>query len=198
MYNPTPQHDTPAAAVPAIQAPESYALKNTREVRQDGRLLRLIRYEKSDGSNAGLGGEHFSYVVDAATDRLMGSTYLDARLSEQPLPDKETARAVAMAFVARVAPDLSGALSVLWIEPHSETITVAGPQGPRSLQIIGQKVKCHHKPSSTYTWVIVGANAQIITFERDIIWSTARAQRVTEKWLHDTWLKAHEKVSESR
>lgn len=56
----------------------------------------------------------------------------------------------------------------------------------KNIIISGMKYKCYVESEDNYLWIIFDKNGEIITFERDIIWKNGR---VTEKWLHDTWLK---------
>jgi len=180
---PTDETDALEAATDLVTVPSAYTLVDARRVTRDERPVWVFRHERADGRSTGLGGEHVSVVVDAETARLLGVTRMEARFAEGALPDQATAQAVAEAFLAEAAPDLHGTLDVLWIEPHDETITADGDEAV----VTGMKVKCRD-PSGTYAWVIVGPEAEIITFERDVVWNSDMSRRETEQWLHDDWL----------
>lgn len=179
-----PSYDTDAleVATTLVSVPTGYSLVDASRVTQDERPVEIFRHERADGRNAGLGGEHVSFVVDVETSRLLGVTRMEARFADDDLPDKGTARNIADEFIAEAAPDLHGTLDVLWIESHDETITADGHE----VVISGMKVKCRD-PSGTYAWVIVGPENEVITFERDIIWNDDMSRRQTEQWLHDDW-----------
>ena len=180
-----PSYDTDAldTATTHVSLPGDYVLVEARQITRDERTVWWFRHEPTDGSTADLGGEHISFVVDARAARLLGMTRMEARLAVGGLPDRETARTVAEEFLADAAPDLHGAVEVLWIEPHDETIAVDG----RDVVVSGMKVKCRDQ-SGTYAWVIVGPRSEVVTFERDVIWNDDMSRRETEQWLHDDWL----------
>ena len=168
-----------------VDVPTAYRLVTTDLAPQNERDVWRLRYERQDGKNVGLGGEHVTLVVDAITGALLGVTKMDGDLAEGDLPTRDAAQQVAMRFVAEVAPDLEGKLEVLWVEPHSETFQVER----QSATLTGMKVKTR-QPDGRYAWVIVGAQDTVITFERDIVWNFNMSERTTEKWLHDGWVSA--------
>lgn len=180
-----PSYDTDAldTATALVSVPTEYTLVDAHRATRDERPVWRFRHERKDGSNAGLGGEHISFVVDAQMTRLLGVTRMESRLAEGDLPDRETARTVAETFLADAASDLHDAVDVLWIEPHDETITADG----RDVVVTGMKVKCRDQ-SGTYAWVIVGPETEVVTFERNVIWNDDMSRRETEQWLHDDWL----------
>lgn len=171
-------------ALPAGFAPVAAA-----EVALDGQPARLLRYERADGRNAGLGGEHVSLVL-GAEGRLLGYTRMDATLAARPLPDEAAAEATAVAFLERAAPELVPVRRLSWVKPHAETVQAGG----RALEVTGMKVKMRNTADDTWFWVIVGPDEQIVTFERDIVWLSFPGRRQTEKWLHDAWLAEREGV----
>jgi|GEM_PF-250619 len=168
--------------------PATHQLTARRRVVVDGESAELTRYERQDGRNAGLDGEHFSTVV-AADGRLKGFVHLSLDLLDQPLPSRERADLIARAFLQTHAPDLLADLQLHWIEPHDETIRVR--QGGRShtVTLTGMKVKMRNRADGRWFWVIVGADERPMVFERDIVWISFPGHRKTEKWLHDAWLK---------
>lgn len=170
-----------SAALPSI--PSGFALASRSEGTMDSVPVVVLRHERSDGANTGLGGEHVTVVHDAA-GRLKGWTRMVAPSGSGALPSEGEARAVADAFFARHAPDIAGRLQTQWIKPHGERIRVGGGQ----VEVTGMKVKRFDPVTRTYAWAIVGPNREVITFERDIVWSNQMSMRETEKWLHDGWL----------
>jgi hypothetical protein len=123
-----------------------------------------------------LGAAHHSMLL-APNGSLVGYTDLTRPCA---LPTENEARRRAYELFAAVAPDL--ALTELWVAPHEERILLA--ESPKA--IIGQKVKCR-QADGRYAWAIVGDD--VITFERDVVWNDAMSERVTQKWLHDDWLR---------
>ncbi|QMV41260.1 hypothetical protein [Cohnella cholangitidis] len=75
-------------ALRLIEVPSGYSLTNVRSAYQNDDEAWIYRYEKSSGENGGLGGEHYSFVIRKSDDKLLGSTWLDSRLSVPPLPNK--------------------------------------------------------------------------------------------------------------
>lgn len=155
------------------------------EVAHNGSPARLVRFTRSNGENAHLGGEHISLSFDAATGLLLGLTRMERRffdtMREGSLLDRPASQRAADAFLACHAEDLVGRVRVLWIEPHEEIVNAEGRE-----VITGMKVKMRQN-DGRYAWVIIGAGEEVITFERDIVWNTSRSERSTEKWLHDEW-----------
>jgi hypothetical protein len=43
-------------------------------------------------------------------------------------------------------------------------------------------------------WLIVGADREVMVFERDIVWANLEGRRQSEKWLHDSWLAEQRKT----
>ncbi|WP_051775418.1 hypothetical protein [Paenibacillus tyrfis] len=170
-----------------LQIPEGYVLRSKHNQKQNHRDVQVFRYEKAFGENNGLGGEHYSYVVDNSDDKLIGFTWMDQSLCTGVLPSKEETASAAKAFLDKVEPGLFETLQNLWIDKHDEMIAVKDDTGrSRTITVSGMKYKCYLKEQDDYAWVIVGPGGKIITFEQGILWNNGR---VTEKWLHDSWLK---------
>lgn len=103
--------------------------------------------------------------------RLVAFTHQLARFdARDAMPTREAAHAAALATLQRVAPDLLDGLELQWIEPHDEGA------------IRGMKVKTR-QADGRYAWVVVGANAEAITFERDVVWSEGMSRRLTQQLL---------------
>lgn len=176
----TPLH--PQGLVPA-----GHVERLQRQVLVDGEPALLTRYERADGRNPGLGGEHFSTVVDRQ-GRLKGFAHLTLDLQGRPLPSRARAEEVARAFLRTAAPDLLRSMQVSWIEPHDESVQVHADGRSATHTVTGMKVKCRNMADGRWFWVIVGADEKPLVFERDIVWITFPGHRQTEKWLHDAWL----------
>jgi hypothetical protein len=174
-------------ALKQLQVPEGYALKKVQSQKQNNDDVWIFRYEKESGENNGLGGEHFSFVVNKKNDKILGFTWMDQSLSTGGLPSKEETEAVAKAFLDTVEPGLFERLKNLWIDKHDETFSVADIKNQNhNITVSGMKYKCYLKEQDNYAWVIVAPGGKIITFEQEIIWNNGR---VTEKWLHDSRIK---------
>lgn len=177
----------PAAAIIDSYLPAGYREAARRAVTVDGEAAELVRYQRADGRNAALGGEHFSTVI-AANGRLKGFARIDLDLVGGALPSRDQAQAIAMEFLAQAAPDLLRSLKISWIEPHDEPLRVTRDGRSEELTLTGMKVKMRNTADGRWMWVIVGADRKVMVFERDIVWITMPGKRGTEKWLHDSWL----------
>lgn len=169
--------------------PATHRQVNQRNVEVDGEAATLTRHERQDGRNAGLEGEHFSTVV-AADGTLKGFANMSLDLVGKPLPSRERSEQIARAFLQETAPDLLPRMKISWIDPHDESIRVQRNGQAETVTLTGMKVKARNLADSRWFWVIVGADEKPMVFERDIVWITFPGHRKTEKWLHDSWLKA--------
>lgn len=167
--------------------PAGYVSVNTRSINVDADRATLLRYERVDHRNGGLGGEHFSIVMDES-GRLKGFTHMDLALMGGTLPARERAREIALNFLREMAPDLLPRMEVAWIKPHDETIHTMRNGQREAVTLTGMKVKARNLADGRWFWVIVGPNDKVMVFERDIVWITFPGRRKTEKWLHDQWL----------
>lgn len=167
--------------------PEGYKQVSRRAVTVDKETAELVRYERTDKRNAALGGEHFSTVI-SADGRLKGFARMDLDLVGGALPSREETHAIAMNFLAEVAPDLLPVLKISWIEPHDEPLRVTRNGKAENLTLTGMKVKMRNTADGRWMWVIVGTDRKVMVFERDIVWISFPGHRGTEKWLHDSWL----------
>jgi len=183
---PAPSDDlaaVPVVALDAVAVPAGFALTSARQVPVGADTAWLLRLEREDGRNGGLGGEHVSWLVDG-NGGLRGLTRMIAQPDPDALPSGGEAREVATSFLQRHAPDLARALELRWVDRHDETVRADGADR----RVSGMKVKCRNRDDGRYFWVIVGPGGDVVTFERDIVWNTLARKRVTEKWLHDAWL----------
>lgn len=167
--------------------PAGYVNVSTRAVAVDGSRASLLRYEREDGRNHGLFGEHFSAVV-ADTGQLKGFTRMDIALAGGTLPSRERTREIALTFLRAAAPDLLPRMEVSWIEPHDESIQALRDGRFEKVTLTGMKLKARNLANGRWFWVIVSWNDKVMVFERDIVWITFPGHRKTEKWLHDQWL----------
>lgn len=177
----------PVAATAGAFMPTGYAEFARRRVAVDGEPAELVRYQRGDGRNATLGGEHFSMVI-AENGRLKGFARMDLDLVGGQLPSRQETQAIALDFLRTAAPELLPLLDISWIEPHDEPLRVVRNGKTENLMLTGMKVKMRNKADGRWMWVIVGADRKVMVFERDIVWVTFPGHRKTEKWLHDAWL----------
>lgn len=169
--------------------PGTHRQVSQRSIEVDGEAAILTRYERQDGRNAGLNGEHFSTVV--ATDGMLkGFTNISLDLAGKPLPSRERSEQIARAFLQETAPDLLPRMKISWIDAHDEPIRVQGDSQTEIFTLTGMKVKARNLADGRWFWVIVGADEKPLVFERDIVWITLPGHRKTEQWLHDSWLQA--------
>lgn len=185
-------------ASPSIDAfiPGTHAQVMSRQVSADGEAAVLTRYERKDGRNAGLEGEHFSSVI-APSGRLKGFANISLDLVGRPLPDSQRSEEIARAFLQQYAPDLLPRMEIHWIDKHDEPIRVERNGRMETVTLTGMKVKARNLEDRLWFWVIVGPDEQPMVFERDITWIIFPGHRQTEKWLHDSWLKKQPKESSS-
>lgn len=177
----------PLAIAPFV--PESYVHVSQRDVAVDGESASLVRYERRDGRNAGLEGEHFSAVL-AADGRLKGFAHLALERAGESLPSRERSEEIAREFLRLSAPDLLPRMKISWIDPHDESIQIRHDGRVDTVTLTGMKVKARNLADGRWFWVIVGSDEKPMVFERDIVWINFPGHRQTEKWLHDSWLKA--------
>jgi hypothetical protein len=170
-----------------VSTPSSHEQADRRAVTIDGESAVLTRYIRSDGRNAGPGGEHFSTLVSEA-GVLKGFANMSLDLVGKPLPSRERTEQIARAFLQTQAPDLLESMKISWIEPHDEPLKVTRDGLEKTVPLTGMKVKARNLKDGRWFWVIVGSDEQPMVFERDIIWITFPGKRKTEKWLHDNWL----------
>ena len=175
----------------ALAEPEGYTERLRMPVTVDGKNAVLTRFEKQSGENSGLYGEHIS-TVTTVDGQLQGFVRMDLKnMVADPavLPKPERAEAIANAYLTEVAPDLLQDRRVLWVDSHEETLRIRrGADDYQEIKVQGMKVKSRNTRTGLYFWVIVGADEQVMVFERDIRWITFPGKRGTEKWLHDAWL----------
>ncbi|MDR2129388.1 MAG: hypothetical protein LBP52_10040 [Burkholderiaceae bacterium] len=165
-----------------------------RTVSVDGESAELTRYERRDGRNAALEGEHFSTVM-AADGTLKGFANIALDLVGKPLPSRERTEQIARAFLQENAPDLLPKMEIHWIEPHDEPIKLSSGSDSKTVTLTGMKLKARNLADGRWFWVIVGSDEKPMVFERDIVWISFPGHRKTEKWLHDGWLKKQAKAA---
>lgn len=169
----------------ALTVPEHFTETTVRQEKQADRPVTVVRHHPH--RDPGYGGEHVTFV-HGADGTVHGYTCQTDGFPPADLPTSREAERVAFAFLRDLDPDFAHGLTVKWIDRHDETITTATGE---SRTVSGMKVKTRHS-SGLYTWVIVGAGDRIITYERDIRWSSGRSRRSTAMWLHDAWITARD------
>jgi len=171
-----------------IGIPDTHHQTSQRSVTLDGQPATLSRYERRDGRNAFLEGEHFSTVI--ATDgTLKGFANISLDLVGKPLPSRERAEQIAAEFLRKAAPDLLTGLRGASVTPHDEPILQSRAGHNETVQLTGLKFKARSLADGRWFWVIVGSDEKPMLFERDLEWATLLARRKTEQWLHDRWIK---------
>lgn len=180
-----------AANLPTVArfVPGTHVQVSQRDVVVDGEAAILTRHERADGRNAGLEGEHFSTVA-GQDGTLKGFANIALDLAGGPLPSRERSERIARDFLRDAAPDLLPRMEISWIDPHDEPIRVQRDGRAEVVTLTGMKVKARNLADGRWFWVIVGSDERPMVFERDIVWITFPGHRQTEKWLHDSWLKA--------
>jgi hypothetical protein len=176
-------------ALKLLEIPEGYELNSVFGRKQNESDVWVFRYERLNGENNGLNGEHYSFTVDNESHEILGVTWMDQRFaSGQQLPSEKLTKELAQTFLNRTQPGLFDRLENHWIRPHDELITANG----KKVIVTGMKYKCYLPEEDTWAWVIVGPEEKIITFEQRIKWEGGR---LTEKWLHDIWLDMGNKIN---
>lgn len=165
-----------------IDIPKEYQFHSVRKAKADNIPVYLFRFEKSNDKS--LQGEHFSFVISEQEKQILGFTNMDKEYSDINMLSKSETEKIAKKFLLKMDKSLANGLKNLWIERHDEEILVNGVK----TTIAGMKYKCYRASKNDYAWVIVGFNGSVITFERNIKWNNSEHQRITEKWLHDSWL----------
>lgn len=167
-----------------VNIPDGYILASVKDVKVDKKEAYCFRYIK-DVNNV-LGGEHFSFIVTKDSPYvILGFTTMDSKYIDKEQLNKEEVQKISTEFLSKIDDSLLNDLELQWIDSHDEEIVIDG------VKKIVRGLKCkYYRPSQEdYAWVIVGYDGTIITFERDILWSEGMQKRITEKWLHDSWLK---------
>lgn len=171
-----------------VRIPSGYYFYSAKKVIVDKESALLFRYQKDKNENKN--GEHFSFVVSENQKQILGFTYMDMKFSNSKMISKNETKKIADKFLKQLDASLASELKNLWIEQHDEKIFVDG----KEITISGMKYKCYRASTNDYCWVIVGFDGSIITFERNIKWDNAAGKRITEKWLHDSWVLSNDKA----
>ena len=135
-----------------LSIPKGYALKGVNKRKQNGKEVLVFRYEKVSGENNGLEGEHFSFVIEEESDKILGFTFMDKSLVNDELPSKEKTKEIAKEFLDRIEPGMFEKLDNLWIDKHNELIKVESKDGieKNDITISGMKYKCYFKEENNY------------------------------------------------
>lgn len=165
----------------AVPIPENYFMHSVNKVKVDDTQAYLFRFEKLE--NKGLGGEYFSFII-SENKEILGFTQMDKKYAYTKMLSKSDTEKIAQEFLVKMDKSLAQGLKNLWIERHEEKITVNGQEAI----LAGMKYKCYRASKNDYTWVIVGFDGSVLTFERNIKWNNDLHTRITEKWLHDSYL----------
>lgn len=166
---------------------KGYSLSIEQKVKYNDGYAKIFRFQQSD-NKINYHGERISFIL--SDKKLLGFAKFsveDVVSSKKELPTADESKKIALKFIEEFAPDLTQHMKVLWIKPHDEYIRLIGKEND-NIRITGMKVKCRDLDSGLYFWVIIGADKQIMTFERNIKWITFPGKRGTEKWLDDAWV----------
>lgn len=166
-----------------IEVPNEFHFQTVTKVKTNGEEAYLFRYQKDE--NKGLNGEHFSFVVSKEEKQILGFTNMSKKYNDLNMLSRKETEKIAKKFLTKIDGKLEDDLENLWIERHDEQIFV---DNGKATTIAGMKFKCYRSAKDDYAWVIVGFDGSIVTFERDIKWNTQEHRRITEKWLHDSWI----------
>ncbi|MDX1452331.1 MAG: hypothetical protein R3183_07215 [Oleiphilaceae bacterium] len=192
----TYQQQAQALIEQSLTIPQGYQYKSCMLVNHDALPVFIFRYEKSDGTNNGLGGEHFSVSVDLQATKIMGFMHIASEHCGPGLPDEESAKATARETLSRCAPDLEGRYEIKWVMPLKEKPEKIPHESPfpfsdadgREHLVTGVRVKLFFPDLSSWGWVIVGRNGSVIAFEREVLWNDILGRRSTPAWLHDPYV----------
>jgi len=180
-----------------VDIPEGYKLTSHLLQSHDEVPVFIFRYEKSNGKNTGLGGEHFSVSVDLGATKIMGVMHVDETHCGEGLPNDDDAQDAAIQWLPKIAPELVDQYEVKWILsqkeepekiPHECPFPFKDDEGKEHL-VTGVRVKLFFQELDSWGWVIVGRDGQIISFEREVIWNTTLSRRSTPAWLHDNYIQ---------
>lgn len=61
----------------------------------------------------------------------------------------------------------------------------------KKVTLTGVKVTCRDLNTGLYYWTIIAPDETIMVFARDVQWDFIRADRQTQKWLHNSGLSQH-------
>jgi len=167
-----------------INIPDEFQFHSVSQVKSNNISAYLFRYQKN--KNETLNGEHFSFLISKNERQILGFTNMSKKYSDTNLLSKNDTEVIAKKFLAKVDKPLSEELRNLWINRHDEKIL---DDVSKATTIVGMKYKCYLSAQDDYAWVIVGYDGTVITYERNIKWNIEESYRVTEKWLHDDWVK---------
>lgn len=170
-----------------VRIPSGYYFYSVKKVIVDNEQVFLFRYQKDKSENKNR--EHFSFVMSENEKQILGFTYMDKKFSNSKMIAKSDTKKIAEKFLKGLDPSLVSELKNLWIEKHDEQVFIDS----KGITISGMKYKCYRASTNDYCWVIVGFDGTIITFERNIKWDNEAGKRISEKWLHDSWVSSNSK-----
>lgn len=162
-----------------VGVPNNYILHNKFSFTQNNKPITLFRFTKTGELN--LFGEHFSVVIDE-NNKLLGLMNLDNSFQNSIEISEKEIESYCMKIYNKYYPGYFEQLKNLWIKDHTEVIS----ENNIKTNITGKKYKCYNQKTDNYSWIIINSKGQLITFEKDIFWDDGR---VTEQWLHDSYLK---------
>lgn len=181
------------SVISKIALPTGYNLVGAEEKKHDNQPILWLRFQPAKTEPL-LGSSHFSLTWSVPENKIMGLMHLSPEFSAPCVTiETDSAKDKACLFLKNMAPDLYQNIDIRWIKPqrqqaidppHDTGFPLAGHN-----DVIGMRVKMWDKVAEKYAWVIVANSGELISFERDVVWDSARHCRATEQWLHDAWLK---------
>jgi hypothetical protein len=177
------------------------------------RKINFLRCVRNAELNEILDDEHVSIAVDFSNMQILGFTQLIVKFANNNYIDHQRALENSLKFLKTFAPDLIpqtidipkvinqaqgtkinfkkplkiGNIELHWIGAHAEKIVHEGSV----ISIVGMKVKMYNPQNGLWSWVVVGQEGQIITYERDVYWNFLKFRRDTQMWLHSKWVIMH-------
>ena len=176
-----------------VEIPTAYHFYSVSEVKSHNQEAYLFRYQKDE--NKGLNGEHFSFLIAKADKKVLGYTHMNKKYNKLNMVSRKEAKQIATDFITKLDKSLANDVKNLWIERHDEQLFV---DNGKATTVAGMKYKCYRSSFDDYAWVIVGFDGSIVTFERDIKWNNNEHRRITDKWLHDSWILEHDAHSKNK
>lgn len=166
-----------------IEIPNEFHFYTVSQVISNGVEAYLFRYQKD--ANKGFNREHFSFLVSKNDRQILGFTNMNKKYNDLNMISRKETEKIAKELLVKIDKSLADDLENLWIERHDEQIF---DENGKAITISGMKFKCYRSVKDDYAWIIVGFDGSIVTFERNVKWNTQEHRRITEKWLHDSWI----------
>lgn len=172
---------------PDLEIPDDYKIVVNKLVSRNGEQVHLLRYQPSNLPAEALGREHIMvmypeggelYTYNALTQPLSG-----------PMPTEKEAWDKAERIWQQVAPNYRGKLERLRILDGQERSYTDANGHTVTFPLMWAKY-ANTEDMSSYEWIGLGPNGQLVEFERYNIWDYAAGRQKTEMWYGDDWVRA--------